>query len=435
MSRPFTGRSAALRAVIEAFLQERLDAKLKGLPDDDPKRATLTAQFEFAHWIDDAARRAGQIQVVTHALKGGHPDARGTSLHAPPHTLPAHALVGTHCLQAADCADDVVGNAAALDVYKFLRLAFDGQTLLTRLAALDADLLLALSDDDRQARAWADAFAGVSRARGAPSSHTLAKQLYWLVGDMPGDDNAYHLLAPLYASSLAHRVFRTISEDRFGEDAKVAREARRRNDVSAIEVHEYPHLAVQKLGGTKPQNISQLNSERGGANYLLASLPPLWVTTAARPPYGTDSVFRRFGRRDPVKALVKRLKRFLESDPPPNQATRDLRDTLVAAVIDELFQLEQELRLLDPGWSAHADCRLPDAERCWLDPWRSESDEAFASQRAQMDWPLALCGRFANWLNDELNGFLLFGDAPYGHWYGLLEEEFKARQREGLIDA
>lgn len=36
---------------------------------------------------------------------------------------------------------------------------------------------------------------------------------------------------------------------------------------------EYPNLAVQKFGGTKPQNISQLNSERGWQQ-LSAGLSP-----------------------------------------------------------------------------------------------------------------------------------------------------------------
>lgn len=435
MPRPLTGRPAALRSAMEVFLQERLDGKLKGLPDNDPKRAALAAQFEFTAWLGDAARRAGQIQLVTHALKGGHPDARGTSLYAPPDALQAHAEVGTHSLPPDDFDDDVVGNAAALDVYKFLRISVDGKTLLERLATDDPDLLCALCDDEAQARGLVEAFVGVRQSRGVAATHTLAKQVYWLVGEAPTDDDAYHLLAPLYASSLAHRVFRTVSADRFGDEAKAARQARRDGHFSEHEVHEYPHMAVQKLGGTKPQNISQLNSERGGANYLLASLPPLWASTATRPPYGTDSVFKRFGRRDAVKALVRRLKQFLESDPPANQPTRDQRDTLVAAVIDELFQFEQDMHALPPGWSENAECRLDEAERCWLDPRRADTDEAFASLRERLDWAEALCRRFANWLNEALNGKLMLGDAPYGHWYGLLEEEFKARRREGLIDA
>lgn len=427
------GRSAALHSAIERFLQERLDTKLKPLPPDDPKRQALLAQFEFKTWIADAARRVGQIQAVTHALKATHPDARGSSLYRPPASLHPHPLVGSHCL-GDDFAGDVVGNAAALDVYKFLRVEHEGRSLLDLMLAGDADVLAALSDDPAEAQAWADAFTGITAPRDKPASHTQAKQLYWLVGEDPRDDAGYHLLAPLYASSLAHQVFASVNEDRFGEAAKAARQARRDGEYSDTVVHEYPHLAVQKLGGTKPQNISQLNSERGGNNYLLASLPPLWVSPSVKPPLRTDTVLRRFARRERVRTCMADLRKFLETNPPKAQATRDTRDALALDIVEELFLMEMELLQLDAGWSAAPECRLPEAETCWLDPQRAEHDEAFAQMRAGTDWPAELCGRFAAWLNASLNGKLTMDDAVHDHWYALLQEEFKARQREGFYD-
>lgn len=434
MSRPLSGRSAGLRAAIEHFLQERLDLKLKTLPDDDPKRAALAAQFEFTTWIDDAARRVGQIQAVTHALKATHPEARGTNLYCAANELPRHeGLVGSHSL-GEQLTGDVVGNAAALDVYKFLRVEHDGRSLLSLMQSADEDLLAALDESPARSRAWIEAFVAITQARGAVSSHTQAKQLYWLVGSDALDDSAYHLLAPLYASSLAHAVHRSINEDRFGEGAKAARQARRASLFDERGYNDYPHLAVQKLGGTKPQNISQLNSERGGNNYLLASLPPLWTSPDVTPPLRTDSIFPRLGRRAVVKSLIRDLKRFLESNPPGNEATRQHRDGLVAALIDELFELEQELSALPAGWSADPDCRLLDVECCWLDPLRSQSDEAFAAQCAELDWPTELANRFANWLNERLGGKLLMGDPEAAEWHSALREELKARQREGIHD-
>ena len=433
MSEPLSGLATALRSAVDAFLQERLDAKLKGLPDDDPKRAQLHAQFERRAWIADAARRVAQIQLVTHTLKATHPDARGTSLYAPPATLRQHALVGSHCLGDA-FMPDVVGNAVALDVNQFLRVSVDGRTLLDRMVAGEADLAAALGHDEIEATAWIQAFLSVRQARGAASSHTLAKQLYWLVGDDPCDDREYHLLAPIHASSLSHEVYQTLQNDRFGDAAQAARQARREKAFSEDEVHEYPGLAVQKLGGTKPQNLSQLNSERRGTNYLLASLPPQWTQSSTRPPLHVKTIFDRFQRRRPVKALLRRLEQFLEADPPRNEGTRDTRDDLVDTIIDELLELELELRLLEPGWSASPECRLPLFERCWLDADRAARDEDFAQQFQQTDWPGELCDRFANWLNGRLEGKLNFDDATYGHWHRRLRDELRASQREGLID-
>ncbi|CAN7152891.1 type I-F CRISPR-associated protein Csy1 [Pseudorhodoferax sp. LjRoot39] len=411
-------RSAALRSAIERFLQERLDTKLKPLPPDDPKRQALLAQFEFKTWIDDAARRASQIQAVTHALKATHPDARGTSLYKPPAELVQHALVGSHCLPD-DFAGDVVGNAAALDVYKFLRIAHEGQTLLDRMRAGDADVLAALSDDGAQAQAWIDAFVGIAQPRGKAASHTQAKQLYWLVGEDPRMDANYHLLAPLYASSLAHAVFGAINEDRFGEPAKAARQARRDGTFSDTPVHEYPHLAVQKLGGTKPQNISQLNSERGGSNYLLASMPPLWEASELQMPLRIENAIHAFGRQREVRRLVRELAAFLKADPGKTFETRNDRDHWTDQLIDELLHYGNLVQQsFEPGWTAADDCRLLEHQQLWLDPGRGLKDEEFAKQWRSMQWVQGVYDDFAKWLNERLSKAtgLPMGGAEDRHW-------------------
>jgi hypothetical protein len=61
------------------------------------------------------------------------------------------ALIGSHNL-GENTALDVVGNAAALDVYKFLRESHNGQSSLNLLLASDANVKAALSDDAEVAR-------------------------------------------------------------------------------------------------------------------------------------------------------------------------------------------------------------------------------------------------------------------------------------------
>lgn len=411
-----SGRASAFRALIETFLKERLDTKRDKLPDDDPKFAALAAQYERRTWLADAARRVGQIQAVTHSLKPIHPDARGSNLYCAPSALPARAEVASHAL-GDDFAADVVGNAAALDVYKLLKLALNGQALLDALLAHDADALAALSDDAAEATVWAEAFCGLVQARGTAASHTLAKQLYWLTGEDPLDDANYHLLAPLYASSLAHRVFQTLSEDRFGEPAKAARQARWAGEAHPHGYAEYPALAVQKLGGTKPQNISQLNSERGGNNYLLGSLPPQWKSRGILAPLRTDSVFPRFGRSPSVRETVRKLRSFLESDPPPTMETRNQRDAFIDDLLDELVSFAAELQeALPPGWTLDEDCELLEAEQLWLDPYRGREDADFLSRWEWMDWPAEIGQRFGHWLNGQLDNRLPLGEIEAREW-------------------
>ena len=436
---PDTGGKAGYRAAISAFLQERLQAKLDKLKPDDPQRDAVIASFAHDVWLTSAAKRVEQIQAVTHSLKPIHPDARGTNLYVEPRTLPPLAELGSHAL-GERFVGDVVGNAAALDVYKMLKLEVNGRSLLTALLAQDADALAALHTDPAQAQALRDAFVSLTQPRAeGPSSHTLAKQLYWLTGTDACDDSHYILLAPLYATSLAHAVHAQVQEDRFGEANKAARQARRERKVHDGVFHDYPGLAVQNMGGTKPQNISQLNSERRGMNYLLSSLPPKWKVNAQRFPTHADSVFTRyFDSRPLVRQTVKTLRRYLESNPNPVKDTRDHRKELVDMLVDEMVNMAAELQhALPPGWTLD-DPRfsaLNEDEQTWLDALRAElpEEDDFANRWLAMEWPDAIGTRFGNWLNARLEGKLSFSDIEFRAWKKELltdEDGFSQQLRE-----
>lgn len=430
MNDPNPQRIAELRALIDDFLTKRRDEKLEKLGPDDPKRDELRQQFIPANWLEDAARRAGQIQAVTHSLKPIHPDAKGTNLYSPPSGLSAIELVGTHCL-GGNFAGDVVGNAAALDVYKFLKLSLSGRSFLELACVADADLAAALSDDPSKANDWMTAFASLTDPRGQLTSHTLAKQLYWPTGDDPQDDASYHLLSPLYASSLAHRVFEVLQDDRFSEAAKAAREARKGNTFNDRPVREYPQLAIQQLGGTKPQNISQLNSERRGNNSLLASLPPVWRSVDLKPLLNTESMFSSFSRRKEVRDSLKALLAFLKTDPKRNLETRNTRAAMVDELIDAFLQFTAELKSLEPGWSQTPQCRLSDAECRWLDPEGVAQTDSELERSAPTAVAERISAAFANWLNARLRDPLPMGDPEFLAWRNAMHEQIKAEEREG----
>lgn len=418
-------RRDQFRTAIRTFLQDRLATKLEKLAEDDPKRDELKAQFTLAVWLEDAARRVRQIQAVTHSLKPIHPDARGTNLYVEPDQLEDHAEIGSHIL-GNRFSGDVVGNAAALDVYKLLKLPIENRSLLDWLMAEDVDAIAALSDTPVEAKAWCAAFTGITQPSDpVAASHPRAKQLYWLVGEDPCEDADYQLLAPLYASSLAHAVFETINEDRFGERNKLANAAHKAKRDHDGSYRSYPDLAVQKLGGTKPQNISQLNSERGGNNYLLGSLPPVWKVQGIRSPLNVESVFEsRYGVQPEVRQTVRALRRFLETDPPSNTETRAQVDAFTDTLVDLLVIFSAEIQQgVEPGWSAEPPCHLVQAERLWLDPGRARDDPDFRGEWLWMDWPDDIGRRFARWLNQQLKGKLPVGDVEQRHW-----------QRELLLD-
>ncbi|MBK8184451.1 MAG: type I-F CRISPR-associated protein Csy1 [Candidatus Competibacteraceae bacterium] len=424
-----SSESQRIKAEIERFLKERLQSKLDKLkPGDQEAQQKLIAEHQPAVWIPDAARRGEWIQQVSHAIKFTHPSADGSSLSSTGNASADALELGTHSL-AGKGVPDVVGNAAALDVYKFLRLAVDDGSFLERAISRDPAFIEALSEYGAEAATWVEKFAALPNPKGKPTSHKLAKQLYWPLGN-----GTYHLLAPLLSSPLAHAVYKTIAEDRFSDAAKAAREARRTGKDHPRGYHDYPKLAIQSFGGSKPQNISQLNSERRGQNYLLASLPPSWRSAAIRPPLNTETVFGRyFEQRRAVWRVVEELREFLSRvlKAKSNQRIRDTRHQMVAVLCDQALQMAAELRELEPGWSAGAECRLNADEQCWLDPARRLTDEEFAADYRRGDWKDAVCLRFANWLNGRLKtDKTLFGSPEALEWKKMLGQELRMLREE-----
>ncbi len=411
-------RQNAFKTAINDFLQKRLNAKLDKLPPDDPKRVTLQAQFRPDAWIKDAAHRVSRIHAATHSLKATYPNAKAlnTSLYCEPRKLRAYKELGSHSIDA-DIFDDIVGDAAVLDVYTFLCTEANGSTLLGAILKNDSDLKAAFSNDDKQAQEWMNAFSGLMEQHGEIASHTRAKQIYWLTGDDPCNDNHYRLLSPLYANTFAHAMYLRIQEDRFSEATKAAKQARRDGQDHPNGYADYPNLAILKLGGSNPQNISRLNNQRRGNNYLLASLPPSWKSRNVREPWHKESVFTQFGARPMVRSALNALCLLLNADPTPTMATRDQRDSLTDDIIDELILFGQEMQQgLTAGWSAKPQCQLVQVERLWLDPYRTITDDDFRKTWVLLEWPDEIGKRFGNWLNKELSGLLPVGEIEHRHW-------------------
>lgn len=412
-------------AVITAFLKDRLEENY--------------SHQSAREWISKRAREAWQIKEVTHVLKYTHPDAKcdvrafAQHLRSPGNLKAVDTLVGTHSIDIKPNLD-AAGNAAALPVYGLLRQRVGTESILDLAGRNDEALKNAFDHFGNDSEFWIQAFASCAHLQEKKASHKLAKQVYW-----PLDGGEYHLLAPLFPTSLVHGLWQTVREDRFSEEAKAARAARKAGVAHPHGFREYPDLAIQSFGGTKPQNISQLNSERYGENYLLRSLPPNWQSPAIRPPATVNSVFDRiFSRRKRVRELLDILRAFLESVVKENNVRiRNKRAELTAYLCDEALLYAAELReavetgQLAAGWTQDAACKLNRAEQCWLDPLRCDIDPDFAREYQRDEWPDEICRRFGNWLNARLNTERTpMGAIEAEHWRGELEKEMRLLRRE-----
>lgn len=407
-------------------LEKELEKALKGISDEvsvatirsDFARQIqqLDEQFNIANWLDDAAKRAKQISLVTHALKFTHGDVRGSSV------LSLQYLPETDYLVTANLASpaiDAVGNAAALDVAKLLLLEHEGTSLAQALSHGDFSALSGFSKTVWQLNDWCSGLK-LALADKSLSSHTLAKQLYFPVGT-----NQYHLLSPVFATSLAHAYSEKINATRYGEESKQIREARKNDKFHPQPDVRFLQTALQTFGGSKPQNISQLNSQRGGKMNLLPCTPPSWQSSL-KPPVHHKSIFFSREFNQSCWREVQDLQRYLSSVKQQN-STVDIRRTIatrVNDVIDQLLHYAAEIQSLaaQAGWSQQNSV-LNQAEKLWLDP--KNPDMLFQQQRAMQNWQQQICEAFGSWLNHKLNhglkhDGLLFAKVQQQHWSKLL---------------
>lgn len=364
---------ASLREVIEAYIAERKAEKLekerkesaKHPNGPDPKKILeIEKKYETQTWLADAAKRISQIRPATHTGKHIHPSSVTSALFVPQSRVKTQ-LISSEVL--TDLSIDVTGNAAALDIYKLLRQRFEDETLFSRLQRNDPDLRTAFGGEDSSTGQIFEAFRNFLLSPERLTAGSRAKQLYF-----PVDDDGYHLLTVLYPTSLVHEIWTRIRDARFGNVAKAVRQQRHAGEYSDLESHEYPDLLAQGFGGTNPQGVSQLNSDRRGTVWLLPSLPPVWANAPV--PLPRKTIFGAYLRGRPVlqDAVRRMVNRLHEARADENNI--ELRTALyghVQTMVDDLIELAAQLQAQEANWSIDPhtdDPLLPIAEQIWLDP-------------------------------------------------------------------
>ncbi|TBN97369.1 type I-F CRISPR-associated protein Csy1 [Salmonella enterica subsp. salamae serovar 13,22:z:-] len=356
------------------------------------ERRELEARFEIRGWLTDAANRAKRITVATHAAKYTHSSSKSSSVYRT--TISDDGYLSTSMMQ--NLVTDFDCDAALLDVVNLINTEVDGDSLLVALQRGDYSALQALAQDDTQLQYWVDGFS-CALSTSIPVSHKFAKQIYFPTGE------GYHLLSPLFASSLAHTMHQKMLEYRFGEEAQAARAAWKARRWHSSPLMAFPDTAEMHFGGTKPQNISFLNVKRNGRVWLLCARPPVWQCQE-KPPRYLSSIFTAGGafNREANSAL-KRLADLLAGVKHFNNlAIRQARDRYVDELIDMLFAHASELQREEwQGWSLQCEA-LVQHQQYWLDPWRARQDETFRRERDKGNWQTKVAEDFGRWMNYHL---------------------------------
>ena len=382
-------------------------------------RIKLQERYEIRAWLTAAARRANQISMVTHAPKYTHSDTKSVGILV--RADEADKKCSYLCSASlANLSIDVVGNAAALDVASLLLLNAEGKTLLDEISNGESLTLAAIAESKDQLEEWLEGFSKALSGKELTSGQ-LSKQLYF-----PLNDGGYHLISPLYASAIGQSLYEKMTDSFYSEQAKNARKAKKSQKFDSTIVLSYPNIAKQSFGGTKPQNISQLNTNRYGQGFLLSCQPPHWQKQVTPPLKSKSSFWQEYDRRawKTAKYLQKYLKNIFSQS--STMVRREFRAELVDELIGKLLSYAAEVQNLKQhaGWSI--DSKLSKAEQLWLDPHRCADDAEFKAERDKNDWQTEIAKQFAAWLNHKIShksDTLYTDDDTFNYWKKILERK------------
>lgn len=428
------------KATPELKALERLDsekdaAKVAEINDSIQK---LREKYQLETWMQDAAlRMAKQLRFGTHISKGVHPDSKGDNINFSCMGELPEGLVASQTLSKLDM--DANGNAAALPLAAFFDTPVDdfGSIRIRDLIQRqDPALEGAFSADEQLSSQYAQHFkAALDNTLEKPCTDELNKQLLWPLESAISEDR-YITIVPLHPAALTHQLYQKLNELRFGEANKQAKDNNKRQGAEKVPYVSLNDLAVIQLGGTKPQNISQLTSKQRGRSYLISSLPPLFES---RQHYRLSPSQNTLFDRKLARACRVGLSRLYEVIL-AEKGTVDVRDARAEAVdilLADLFSLAEQIQQTSsPGWSK--DYSLSMSEKYWLDPGRAvlEGQEDFAKQRSANDWKNQIAGTFALWVNEQLkarfkNLASKFGDNEFREWKSEFEDAMGASLRAG----
>ncbi|MFT6347823.1 MAG: CRISPR-associated protein Csy1 [Psychromonas sp.] len=408
---------------IESFFSDRKEAWLKkkvkaSMEESEVNTLQLECQqfFSLNEWLPNAAKRAGQISMATHPCTFSHPSARKNKNGYVSSVIANVQRTEDGFLKTGNVVVDMdaLGNAAALDVYKFLTLIMqDNRSLLTHIqqdSALAENLLSIKSQSYEDLKTG---FLAMVESSVENITSSKIKQVYFPV------DNNYHQLSLLTNSGMLYQLRKRIDTLRFSDQVKELRDKKRKNEFSEQGYCEIYGLTTIGYGGTKPQNISVLNNQNGGKAHLLSSLPPTIEKRSTHFPK-TDFFIESFQKLE-VASLFHILQKIIK-DQRNNINIRDARDYCIQEIIDKIIDKMWAVRAISADQYHQDSSKLKDHQLTWL-------HQDFVQQRETSDaWLDQLTTEIARWISRAYENVLgkqsiKLGDQELAHIEQLVEQK------------
>jgi CRISPR-associated protein Csy1 len=390
----------------EAWLKKHLKASMADVEVRE-KELECDAVFSLSNWLPNAACRAGQISISTHPCTFSHPSSRKNKNGYVSSIIAKSEKRNDGFLRSGnlDVATDALGNAAALDVYKFLTLEMaDGQNLIQH---LNQDSALALSlftleNDDETAnyQMLKQGFLAMTTATAESVTSSKIKQVYFPLTpiDMAycadrilSENIQYHQLSILTASGILFELRKRLDAIRFGDAIKTARDKRKTNQEHQgyTEIYELTTIAY---GGTKPQNISVLNNQNGGKAHMLISMPPILKKRDVHFPQ--SEFFVQSLSHLQFKTQFLALHKLYRQDA-NNMDVRLQRDENYQGVVDCIIDKMWQIRAVATEQFNSQNSQLLAAQKIWL------CDHNKDLRETSDDWLDVIC--------DSITTFLFYG--------------------------
>ena len=415
------------KAIVE-FFDERKEGWLKksikaSMGDVEKAQLEIDCAEVFAakNWLPHAAKRAGQISIATHPCTFSHPSSRKNKNGYASSVIATSKQANDGFLRSGNVAvaADALGNAAALDVYKFLMVELnDGQTLLQHIQqdtdSAKAALNISSPTADQGYDSLKQSFLAMTETSSEVVTSSKIKQIYFPLNTSDENMVSYHQLSILTPSGIVFDLRKRLDILRFGDDIKALRDNKKKNQFGEG-YKEIVNLTTIGYGGTKPQNISVLNNKNGGKAHLFPSMPPVLHKRDLHFP--TRDFFAQSVYYGACRAVFVKLHDLYKQDS-NNIKVRNERDEYYQDIIDYVIEKLWQIRAISKEQFLSEYSQLSKSQRIWLQVNEAPEDDV--------------------WLDDVLkqithflfNGYertlakkaIRFGDAEFKHMQEVVEK-------------
>ncbi len=349
-----------------------------------------------------------RIIKATHVLKFTHSSSAPGGLLLTEKT--DDLLLSTASLKRKPVLDLAHNNGALITISRFLALMLDRKLIIDLILDNNFDFLKPFAIDKTQLDRWQSGIVNLIEQREIRTADK-AKQIYFPLKKTTTKE--YHLIIPLFSSSLCNEIDVIIDNSKYGELQKEINNCKKNTDSgdklpkyhsdTSIDFYD---LGIKNFDRKHPNNVSMLNANRGGKVFLFSIQPPTWQSQR-KPPVNKSSMFDNYfplsGTKENIDYIRDFLLRFEHINLSiKNPEKQEWITRWVNYIIDDFLFYVATIQNLPSGWSDAEDIKLKIEHQYLLDPHREDAE--FQINRKSNDWQAVICADFSRWLNNKLRG-------------------------------